>query len=123
MHAALSISPCSKILASRGDHTISRQQATGHRRIKGAVKIDPLAPQSLLRDITYMDVAATSRQAKALGNWRYATLGAPPKPRRAFPMQAHRPFLGSVPDLSSIDLGREVIIAPRGAPDARCDMT
>ena len=30
-------------------------------------------------------------------------------------MQAHRPFLGSVPDLSSIDLGREVIIAPHGA--------
>ena len=30
-------------------------------------------------------------------------------------MQAHRPFLASVPDLSSIDLGREVIIAPRGA--------
>ena len=66
-------------------------------------------------DIICMDVAATSQRAKELGNWLYATLGTPPKPKKSFPMQAHRPFLGSVPDLSSIDLDGQVVIAPREA--------
>ena len=66
-------------------------------------------------DIITMDAAATSHQAKALGNWLYAVLGTPPKPRKAYPMQSHRPFLGSVADLGSLDLDGEVIIAPKEA--------
>ena len=44
-------------------------------------------------DIICMDVAATSRQAKALGHWLYSTLGTPPKPSKAFPCRLTGPSL------------------------------
>ena len=66
-------------------------------------------------DILTMDIAATSRQAKGLGNWLWLVLGTPPKPPKAYPMQSHRPFLGSVPDLSSITIDGSVTITPREA--------
>ena len=66
-------------------------------------------------DILTMDIAATSRQAKGLGNWLWLVLGTPPKPPKAYPMQSHRPFLGSVPDLSSITSDGSVTITPREA--------
>ena len=60
-----------------------------------------------------MDISATSRQAKELGNWLWSVLGTPPKPTKAFTMQSHRPFLGSVPDLSAITVDESVTITPR----------
>ena len=64
-------------------------------------------------DILTMDISATSRQAKELGNWLWSVLDTPPKPPKAFTMQSHRPFLGSVPDLSSLTIDGGVTITPR----------
>ena len=44
-------------------------------------------------DIICMDVAATSQRAKRLGNWLYATLGTPPKPKNLSPCRPIGPFL------------------------------
>ena len=61
-----------------------------------------------------MDISATSRQAKELGNWLWSVL-TPKKTKttKAFTMQSHRPFLGSVPDLSAITVDESVTITPR----------
>ena len=64
-------------------------------------------------DVLLIDILCSSTQAKELCHWSFTILGTPPKLPKAFPMQSHRPFLGTVPDLSSIHEDGWVTVRPK----------